>query len=250
MDGLAAACRASVGERNTTMNDSARLAVHPTGVTFEQWLSYQPWVAEGGTQLYTADTVKGAWVAGSQCNQAAALRSAERGEVAIGEGHASGVGKQAGPRAGKDESLHETAPSPMASSRGDPSQVDKEYEEWLSRPEEGIVAVEDSIARRAYHAAREKGEAERKALETHINKLTQYHTDLLDNLSAVKQRAERAEAANKALVDETLERAAKVCDEITYALDISDWHNMTKKEHSAYACRQCAAAIRALRSQP
>lgn len=34
-------------------------------VSFETWLSYQPWIAEGGAKLYSADTVRAAWNAGA-----------------------------------------------------------------------------------------------------------------------------------------------------------------------------------------
>lgn len=48
-------------------------AVHPTGITFEKWLSYQPYLAQtmgsfktGDERYYTADTVSAAWIAGGQ----------------------------------------------------------------------------------------------------------------------------------------------------------------------------------------
>lgn len=49
---------------------------------------------------------------------------------------------------------------------------------------------------------------------------------------------------------ETLERAAKVCDGLEYPTTIEEWMRMTKKEHIANACRQCAAAIRSLSPTP
>lgn len=58
---------------------------------------------------------------------------------------------------------------------------------------------------------------------------------------------EMDEAIYRAGLAAGIERAAKVCEDITYSVDISEWSEMSKKQHSAFSCHQCAAAIRALK---
>lgn len=47
-----------------------------------------------------------------------------------------------------------------------------------------------------------------------------------------------------------LEEAASACENLLFGIDIDEFREMTKKEHSARACRECAAAIRALAAEP
>jgi hypothetical protein len=43
-----------------------------------------------------------------------------------------------------------------------------------------------------------------------------------------------------------VEDAAKVAEDLTFGIDIGEWLVMTKKDVSARACHECAAAIRLL----
>jgi hypothetical protein len=56
----------------SALRSQSEAPVHPTGCTFETFLSYQPWCSHGSERLYTADTVKGAWIAGAQSAQSEA----------------------------------------------------------------------------------------------------------------------------------------------------------------------------------
>ena len=44
-----------------------------------------------------------------------------------------------------------------------------------------------------------------------------------------------------------LEAAAEAAEELVYELEIDQWAAMTKKQHSAYACKEAAKAIRKLK---
>lgn len=55
-------------------------------------------------------------------------------------------------------------------------------------------------------------------------------------------------AAPQGVRDAVIEECAKICENLTYAIEISEWVKMTEKEHSAYACHECSKAIRALKS--
>ncbi len=54
-----------------------------------------------------------------------------------------------------------------------------------------------------------------------------------------------AEQAWKAATLVEREACAKLCEDIVYPIPIDQFSQMTKKEHSAYACHQCAKEIRA-----
>lgn len=115
------------------------------------------------------------------------------------------------------------------------------------------ILHEAAAALRSADADREKGEEEMQwAIETLRASLdrdwegeTFRQTVVIaaNGLHWRQQRAERAEAANKALVDETLERAAKLCGG---NLRLDGPHTIDY----AAGCDDCADAIRALRSQP
>jgi hypothetical protein len=45
---------------------------------------------------------------------------------------------------------------------------------------------------------------------------------------------------------DAIEDAAKVAEDLTFGIDIGEWLVMTKKDVSARACHECAAAIRLL----
>lgn len=55
-----------------------------------------------------------------------------------------------------------------------------------------------------------------------------------------------ATLAARAIIPMVLEHAAKVAENCSFGIDIGEWLVMTKKDVSARACNEVAAAIRAI----
>lgn len=55
--------------------------------------------------------------------------------------------------------------------------------------------------------------------------------------------------AARAIIPLIVERCAKAAEDCSFAVDIDEWIAMTKKELSARACHEVAAAIRNLGSE-
>ncbi len=128
--------------------------------------------------------------------------------------------------------------------------IDREYEEWFKAIDKNREPT-NSERRTGRHAFKAGYEAARSASALEIAILTQRSLELAERNSVLWARAEAdktaKEAAERALAtlrDETLEEAAKVCQEFYDQLDTSDIATAA----TMGAPLECASRIRALRS--